>query len=78
MSKGTPRYTFRLPEDLMQAVELQILSRNACSPREEWDTSEFVRVALREKLAKMKRSRVKGRKLQVRAELLDDQVQLDG
>lgn len=59
MSLGSPRVTVRLPQELIDLVELQIASRNAFSPGEEWDLSAFIKVALREKLAKMARCRAK-------------------
>lgn len=56
-SKGTARYTFRLPPELMMEVEATIQLRNEHTTQEEWDLSEFVRVALREKVSKMDRCR---------------------
>lgn len=57
MSKGTDRYTFRLPQELMAAVATTIYRRNLHTDKEPWELSEFVRVAIKEKLAKMERSR---------------------
>ena len=57
MSLGTDRYTFRLPKALMDVVAETIARRNDWTRNEPWDLSEFVRVALREKVKKMARSR---------------------
>ncbi len=57
MSKGTTRYTVRLPDDLMTQVATTIYRRNLHSDREPWDLSAFLRVAIREKLLKMERCR---------------------
>jgi len=62
MSKGTPRYTVRIPDDLMRWLEAQIKSRNDHSPEEGWDLSKCIVTFLRRELKKMQRSR-KGRKL---------------
>ena len=57
MSKGTPRYAFRLPPDLIAAVEEVLLSRNLHTAGELWTLSDWVRVALVEKLDKVRRGR---------------------
>ena len=59
MSKGTDRYTVRLPSDLMSEVATTIYRRNLHAEGEPWDLSAFLRVAIREKLHKMERSRRK-------------------
>lgn len=56
-SKGTPRTTVRIATELMARVEAQIASLLIHSPRGDWTTGEFIRVAIEEKLAKMIRSR---------------------
>lgn len=60
-SAGTPRYTVRIEDELMLWVHAQLASLSVHSPRGDWDVSEFIRTALQEKLAKMKRSREKRR-----------------
>jgi Arc/MetJ-type ribon-helix-helix transcriptional regulator len=62
MSKGTQRYTFRLPEQLLNDVQEQIVGRNDRSADTPWTLSDFVRIALQEKLDKMSRSRRGSRK----------------
>jgi len=57
MSIGSPRMTVRIPADLLAAVDRQVESRNAVAHGEPWTLSAFVVAALREKLAKMERSR---------------------
>ncbi len=56
-SKGTPRYTFRIPRPLMEEIRLAIARRNVWTRDEPWDLTGFVIAALQEKLAKMERSR---------------------
>lgn len=72
MSKGTDRYTFRLPQDMMAEVAATIYRRNLHTDREPWELSEFVRVAIREKLAKMERSRKRAAR-KLRSAALDAQ-----
>ena len=57
MSIGSPRMTVRIPADLLAAVDRQVESRNAVAHGEPWTRSAFIVAALREKLAKMQRSR---------------------
>ena len=52
----------RVDDDLWTCVEFQVFSLRIYSKRRKWDMSEFVRAALVEKLAKMKRSRESRRK----------------
>jgi Arc/MetJ-type ribon-helix-helix transcriptional regulator len=59
MSRGTQVYSVRIPDDLMAKVEEQILSRNAFAPGQPWNRSDFIVIALVEKLKKMARSRSK-------------------
>jgi hypothetical protein len=47
----------RIALDIQQRVQRQIDSRNYWTQREPWTFSDFVRVALEDKLAKMARSR---------------------
>ncbi len=62
-SAGTPRYTVRIDDELMMWVQAQLASLGLHSPRGDWDVSEFIRTAVAEKLAKMKRSREWRRKV---------------
>jgi Arc/MetJ-type ribon-helix-helix transcriptional regulator len=57
MSLGTPRYTFRIPDELYTRMQSQIASRNLWTRKEPWTDSDFVRTAIEEKLLKMARSR---------------------
>jgi hypothetical protein len=57
MSRGTERYTYRLPPELVELVEATIQLRNLHTDREPWSQSDFVRLALLEKVRKMDRSR---------------------
>lgn len=57
MSKGTKRFAFRLPPSLIDEMEETISRRNHNAPGEPWTFSDFVRIACREKVAKMERSR---------------------
>lgn len=59
--KGTPITTVRIATELMQRIEAQIESLRLHSPRGDWSVTEFIRKALEEKLAKMRRSRTKKR-----------------
>lgn len=56
-SKGTARYTFRLPTALVQHVEFTRSHRNNHTRNAPWTLSDFVREALAEKCWKMNRSR---------------------
>lgn len=62
MSLGTDRYTFRLDKAMMDAVAETIERRNEWTRDVPWDLSEFVRVAIREKLKKMARCRRRARR----------------
>jgi hypothetical protein len=57
MSAGTARYTFRLPDDLMNAATQALHRRNHNTDQEQYDMSEFVRLAIEEKIAHMDRGR---------------------
>lgn len=56
-SKGTPVRTFRCQEDLWDEVIETIARRNEWSKERPWSISEFIGVALREKIDKMARGR---------------------
>jgi len=57
VAKGSPIIPVRIPADLLGAIDRQIESRNAVAHGEPWTRSAFIVAALREKLAKMERSR---------------------
>ena len=57
MSKGTPNQTFRLLPSLKEECERTIARRNDNSFESPWTFTEFIELALREKIAKMERSR---------------------
>lgn len=62
MSKGTKAFPVRLPNKLLQEVNETIQRRNDHSKEEPWTFSDFVRIALREKISKMERGRKGARK----------------
>lgn len=67
-SVGSDRLVVRVPTVLCAEMTDAILHRNHNSREEPWTTSDFVRVAIAEKIAKMKRgrgSRGKGKLLKV-------------
>ena len=57
MSKGTPRVVIRLADQVVQEIELAIARRNLWSREVPWTLSDFLRVAIAEKLQKMARCR---------------------
>lgn len=57
MSKGTPIVGVRIPPTQRAEVEAVIAHRNANSREAPWTLSDFVVIALREKIAKMARCR---------------------
>jgi hypothetical protein len=57
MSKGTPIYPVRLPQGLVELVDLTIRIRNIHTKGRKWIRSDFFRIALAEKIQKMNRSR---------------------
>lgn len=59
MSKGSPIVPVRIPQSLLHEISQCIDRRNLWTLREEWTTSSFVIAAIREKIAKMERSRRK-------------------
>jgi Arc/MetJ-type ribon-helix-helix transcriptional regulator len=61
VSEGTPRHTFRLEDELVAEVVKTVHKRNTYTGDVPWTISDFVRIALREKLDKMARSRTRNR-----------------
>jgi len=59
MSKGTRKYPIRIPDDIAREINLAIDSRNFHSRESGWTFSDWIRKAIREKLAHTKRSRSK-------------------
>lgn len=57
MSKGTRVYPVRLSPAVVELCEETIKRRNDWSREEPWTFSQFVRIALVEKVKKMARSR---------------------
>jgi hypothetical protein len=57
MSNGTRVYTVRLQDDLMERVQETMQRRDLYSADSPWTLSDFLRVCVEEKLAKMERSR---------------------
>lgn len=57
-SKGTPRYTFRIPQELMDAIDGCIKSRNKHKADDRpWDRTDWMIAAITEKLSKTLRDR---------------------
>lgn len=56
-SKGTPRITVRIPDDVRQMIEEVIAHRNLHSREKPWTLSDFAALAMIEKVRKMARSR---------------------
>jgi hypothetical protein len=69
MSKGTPVRSVRLSEALWQKIDLYVEFRNRHSQDEAWTMSDFMAIAVIEKMEKMDRSR--GRILTVMDEMVD-------
>jgi hypothetical protein len=63
-SKGTRITPVRIDPVLLEDVQSQIRSRNEHTKDEEWNLSDFIRVALAEKLKHYRRSRKKKSKSQ--------------
>lgn len=72
MSKGTKAYSLRISDDDMAQIEETIARRNSFSADEPWDWSKFVRIAIREKINKMRRSRNKAAIYRTPAQLQDE------
>lgn len=60
MSKGTTKYVFRLDDCQKMFVDVTIARRNEFTRDEPWTLSDFIRIAIWEKLRKMERSRKHG------------------
>lgn len=56
MTKGNPVLLVRVERELHEQITECIQRRNRRTREEPWDMSKFIRVAIRDKLAKMKRS----------------------
>jgi len=61
--KGTRIYSFRLRPRIMKLVQWTLEKRNAWPRCRHWSLSDFVRIALLEKVEKMERSRRKPRRV---------------
>lgn len=57
MSKGSPILSTRVPADLLVEMDLAIARRNVFTREEPWNRTDFLAIAIREKLAKMERCR---------------------
>lgn len=57
MSKGTPHTALRLSAEVLDLADVTIRRRNLNSKRPPWSLTEFIRVAIQEKVKKMERSR---------------------
>lgn len=56
-SRGTPIRTFRCAEELWDDLQECIARRNMWSREQPWSASDFIGLAIKEKIAKMGRSR---------------------
>jgi len=73
MSRGTPIRHFRMIDSEWREMLDTIRLRNLHTREEEWDKTAFITLAIREKVAKMERSRG-GRKASVcLADLIGDE-----
>jgi mRNA deadenylase 3'-5' endonuclease subunit Ccr4 len=59
MSAGTPLRAFRIPDHEWEAAEFTVNKRNDNSRNPPWTMSAFIRLAIREKIKKMIRSRTR-------------------
>ena len=59
MSLGSPRVTVRLPQALLDLVEAELRSQAEHSPLGPETLSDFVQCAIRERIAKRRRSRTR-------------------
>jgi len=57
MSKGSPIITFRVPDDLLAEMDSAINSANWHSKIEPYRRASWIKAAIREKLAHIKRSK---------------------
>jgi hypothetical protein len=62
MSKGTQVYSVRLCGEQIAAISVYLQERREQPGVEPWQFSDFIRTAVREKLAKVKRGRVPHRR----------------
>lgn len=62
MSKGTPVVMFRMPKQMLADILAVLHRRNKNTQEEPWNRTDFIRCAIREKLAKMQRSRTRARR----------------
>lgn len=62
MSKGSKRVTFRIPKDIAEKVQGEIISHNYYSKGQPWNLTDFILKAIEEKIAHATRSRRKGKK----------------
>lgn len=69
MSAGTRNRIVRMDDDSWYQFELTVDFRNANTDKKAWTMSDFIRIACKEKVAKMNRSR--GRVLTENDELVD-------
>ena len=57
MAKGNPIALVRLTPEILAQIQDAISGRNGRTREEPWDRSSFIRIAIREKLQHMRRSR---------------------
>ena len=57
MSKGTKLFAVRIAPDMQARIDETIQRRNLWTRGEDWSFSDFIRVAIEEKIRKMERSR---------------------
>jgi len=62
MSAGSKQVAVRFPEMLLDQVQAELLKSQHTRRGEPWTMGEFVRVAVEEKLAKMRRGRAPRRR----------------
>lgn len=62
MSRGSPIVPIRIPSELLAEMDQVILRANEVRRGEPWGRTGFILSAVREKLAKMERSRASGGK----------------
>jgi ABC-type proline/glycine betaine transport system ATPase subunit len=72
MSAGTPNRVVRIPEQEWIAADWVRSHRNLHSNGEPWTMSDFIRIALREKIKKMARSRTRSPRASRRSELQEE------
>lgn len=57
MSKGSPIIPIRIPAEVLASMDLTIVQRNTYTHNEPWSRSSFIISAIKDKIAKMERSR---------------------